>query len=187
MKLFGRTKKDEISVTDEDVREILKKLRKAIPEYKEYERLDNRDPTDRCYRVHLLTEMQEVTDIMKECHQLLIQAQVLATWSTVEQILGTLGTMTRMVESPDYRFSTFFETTVLEGIEVDIIYELENTTLEQLTTVKSKAIEARGRLKVLDIDGIGDDIISIGRDIGSAHHLISDRTELITSFEKISI
>lgn len=181
--MFGRKKKSADSSN-----ETLNSLRKEIHNYSDYDDVKNRDKTDRALRKYLYDIILELIDAYTAVQNHLMQGQLLSTWSASNQILTLLNELRTLLTSDVYRHSTFFETPdVSENIEISIIYLLESETILSLRAVLEKMKATAEKLANLDLYDIEKDIYSIKSEIDEIHQTISDRAELIASFEIVGL
>ena len=88
----------------------------------------------------------------------------------------------------DFLISTFFETPdVSEHLEISVLYLLESETILEMRSVKEKMDATTEKLQNLDLMDIEHDILNIKATIESVHLTISDRAELIASFEIVGL
>jgi hypothetical protein len=114
----------------------------------------------------------------------LMQGQLLSTWSASNQILTMLNDLRTLLTSDVYRHSTFFETPdVSENIEISVLYLLESETILEIRSIKEDIAKVSEKLTALDLFDIEKDIFSIKSNLEEVRTIISDRAELIASFE----
>ena len=176
-----------------------KPLVKLIPEYRAYGKVEDRLDTDKSIRNFLYSKMLELADHFTNTTTLLLQRQILELWRYSNDIKSWIGKINKFLTAKNndiYRHTTFFITPdVSEWIDIPVIYKLE-TDIILLTDSLNSNIEKLN----LDLDGVisGEEapdsvmsklsksIASIYQDVKKLHKLISDRAELISSFEIVA-
>ena len=113
-----------------------------------------------------------------------MQGQLLSTWAASNQILTMLNVLRSLLTSDVYRHSTFFETPdISENIEISVLYLLESETILEFRATKEDIQNVSKKLEALDLFDIEKDIFKIKSNIEEINTTISDRAELIASFE----
>ena len=114
----------------------------------------------------------------------LMQGQLLSTWPASNQILTMLSDLRTLLTSDVYRHSTFFETpNISDNIEISVLYLLESETILEIRSIKENVAEISKKLEDLDLLNIENEIFKIKSDVEAVNTTISDRAELIASFE----
>ncbi|MHA2027883.1 MAG: hypothetical protein ACW99A_12165 [Candidatus Kariarchaeaceae archaeon] len=164
--------------------ETLKSLRNNIKEYTGYDDVKNRTTTDKALRNYLYDLMLDLINSYSTVKNQLMQGQLLSTWSASNQILTMLNDLRTLLTSDVYRHSTFFETPdVSENIEISVLYLLESETILEIRSIKEDIAKVSEKLTALDLFDIEKDIFSIKSNLEEVRTIISDRAELIASFE----
>lgn len=167
--------------------ETLKSLRKAINGYVDYETLSARRQTDQVFRRYLVDLTLELRSIYSSIQNQLMQGQILSAWSASNQILKFLDETKKILVEDVYRHSTFFDTPdVSANLEISVLYILESETILELNSIKENMNRVIQRLQNLDLLDIEKDIYKIKTDISEVYQTISDRAELIASYEIIA-
>jgi hypothetical protein len=164
--------------------ETLKSLRNTIKDYAGYDDVRDRATTDKALRNYLYDLMLDLINSYSTVQNQLMQGQLLSTWSASNQILTKLNDLRTLLTSDVYRHSTFFETPdVSENIEISVLYLLESETILEIRSTKEDITKVSEKLTALDLFDIEKDIFSIKSNIEEISTTISDRAELIASFE----
>ena len=164
--------------------ETLKSLKNTIKDYEGYDNVKDRSRSDRALRNYLYDMILELINSYSIVQNQLMQGQLLSTWSASNQILTMLNDLRTLLTSDVYRHSTFFETPdISENIEISVLYLLESETILEFRSTKEDIHNASEKLTALDLLNIERDIYKIKSNIEEINTTISDRAELIASFE----
>lgn len=164
--------------------ETLKSLKNTIKDYEGYDNVKDRSQSDRALRNYLYDMILELINSYSIVQNQLMQGQLLSTWSASNQILTMLNDLRTLLTSDVYRHSTFFETPdISENIEISVLYLLESETILEFRSTKEDIQNASEKLEALDLLNIERDIYKIKSNIEEINTTISDRAELIASFE----
>ena len=164
--------------------ETLKSLKNYIKEYVGYDDVNDRTKSDKALRTHLYNFILELIDSYSVVQNQLMQGQLLSTWPASNQILNMLNSLRTLLTSDVYRHSTFFETPdISENIEISVLYLLESETILEIRQIRENVKLISKKLEDLDLLDIENDIFKVQSDIEAVQTTISDRAELIASFE----
>lgn len=164
--------------------ETLKSLRNTIKDYMGYDNVKDRSKSDRALRNYLYDMILDLINSYSIVQNQLMQGQLLSTWPASNQILTMLNELRTLLTSDVYRHSTFFETPdISENIEISVLYLLESETILEFRSTKEDIQNASRKLESLDLSNIERDIYKIKSNIEEISTTISDRAELIASFE----
>ncbi|MCE7733439.1 MAG: hypothetical protein GPJ54_01085 [Candidatus Heimdallarchaeota archaeon] len=164
--------------------ETLKSLKNTIKEYAGYDNVKDRSQSDRALRNYLYDMILDLINAYSNVQNQLMQGQLLSTWSASNQILTMLNDLRTLLTSDVYRHSTFFETPdISENIEISVLYLLESETILEFRSTKDDIQKVSEKLEALDLLDIERDIYRIKSNIEEINTTISDRAELIASFE----
>jgi hypothetical protein len=99
-----------------------------------------------------------------------------------------LNELRNLLTSDVYRHSTFFETPdVSDNLDLSVIYLLESETILSIQSTKDEMVSVLNKLEALELFEIEKDIFQIKQHIEEIKIIISDRAELIASFEIVGI
>lgn len=164
--------------------ETLKSLKNEINEYVGYDNVNDRSKSDNALRNYLYNIILELIDSYSVVQNQLMQGQLLSTWPASNQILNMFNNLRTLLTSDVYRHSTFFETPdISENIEISVLYLLESETILEMRQIKENVSLISKKLEDLDLLNIENDIFQIKNDVDAVNSTISDRAELIASFE----
>ena len=181
MGLFRRKKQEEFAESSE----IIKTIRRKVPEYKGYQEVQHRLESDRQFRSYIVRKLKDISNDFAEIVGKLIEVRMLNAWGTCDQILKELKEIEKRVRAPDYRHTTFFENPKLEGLDVSVIYILEQEAFQILDDIKVIAEEILGYLREASYEPIDSLISKASKLANQLIKLLNDRIELIASFEII--
>ena len=168
--------------------ETLKSLRNTMKGYIGYNEVRERGPTDKALRNYLYSLVLNMIDKYSQVQNQLMQGQLLSTWSSSNQILTMLTDLRNFLSSDVYRHSTFFETpNIFDNIEVSILYLLESETILEMRSLIDLMEKTAERLKNLDLTDIEQNILAIRDSVIEVKTTITDRAELIASFEIVGL
>ena len=172
-----------------------KSLVKKIPNYKGYNDVDDRLDTDKAIRNFLYQQLLEVIDLWTASSSMLMQQQITEGWRNSNLLTSILDKIKKLLIADNidiYRHSTFFETTdVSEWIDVSIIYTLESEMVFLLDTIKNEIVVINEKLSTpsrlpskkeltKEVLNLIEKLVS---DVNEIYVMISDRAELLASFE----
>ncbi|MHA2251559.1 MAG: hypothetical protein ACXAD7_14440 [Candidatus Kariarchaeaceae archaeon] len=184
--MFKRLRGQKVKATTDN--ETQNSLRKTIEDYIGYDDVKDRAKTDKGLRNFLYTILLDLIDTYSIVQNQLMQAQLLSTWSASNAILAMLNELRNLLTTDVYRHSTFFETpNVSENLEISVLYLLESETILTIKDVKENMLKVSQKLTDLDLFEIERDIFVIRDNIEEVKLTISDRAELIASFEIVGI
>jgi len=164
--------------------DTLKSLKNTIKNYAGYDDVKDRSQTDRALRNYLYDLILDLINAYSTVKNQLMQGQLLSTWAASNQILNMLNVLRSLLTSDVYRHSTFFETPdVSENIEISVLYLLESETILEFRATMEDVQNVSKKLEALDLFDIEKDIFKIKNNIEEINTTISDRAELIASFE----
>ncbi|OLS28813.1 MAG: hypothetical protein HeimC2_04140 [Candidatus Heimdallarchaeota archaeon LC_2] len=164
--------------------ETLKSLKNTLDGYEGYDNVKDRTKSDRALRTYLLNLMLDLIDSFSMVKNQLMQGQLLSTWPASNQVLTMLNDLRTLLTSDVYRHSTFFETpNISDNIEISVLYLLESETILEIRSIKENISTVSKKLEALDLLNIENEIFKIKSDIEAVNTTISDRAELIASFE----
>ncbi|MHA2090470.1 MAG: hypothetical protein ACW98K_06385 [Candidatus Kariarchaeaceae archaeon] len=168
--------------------ETLKALRKTIDSYIGYDDVNDRAQSDKSLRNLLYGYVLDLIDTYSLVQNQLMQGQLLSTWSASNAILAMLNDLRNLLTSDVYRHSTFFETPdVSDNLDLSVIYLLESETILSIQSTKDEMVSVLNKLEALELFEIEKDIFQIKQHIEEIKIIISDRAELIASFEIVGI
>ncbi|MDH5401033.1 MAG: hypothetical protein OEY49_00970 [Candidatus Heimdallarchaeota archaeon] len=166
--------------------QTLNGLRRAIPNYIGYDGLKERKSSDNAYRSFLYDKVIKLVDGYSAVQTHLMRNQLLSTWSISNEILNMLTQMRNILSTDVYRHSTFFDTAnVSDILDLSVIYVLESETIVTSSEVVDKVQIINDKLSNLELQNIEQDILATKSDIKEIYTIISDRAELIASFELV--
>ncbi len=184
--MFKRFKSKKESVKIED--DTLRSLRKTIDEYLGYDNVRERGQTDKALRNYLYNLILEMINTYSTIQTQLMQSQLLSTWTASNAIIAMLNELRSLLITDVYRHSTFFETPIVsENLEISVLYLLESETILTITDIKEKMESVIQKLEALELFEIERDIFQIKSNLEEVSLTISDRAELIASFEIVGI
>ncbi len=181
MGLFKRKKQEEFMETSE----VIKDIKRKIPEYKGYRDLEDRLETDKQFRSYIVKQLKDISNDFAEIVGKLIEVRMLNAWGTCDKILKEIKEIEKKVRAPDYRHTTFFENPRLEGLDISVIYILESEAFKILDDIKVIGEEILGYLREANYENIDQLISQVFQLTNNLIKLLNDRIELIASFEII--
>ena len=165
----------------------LNELRSFIDEYVDYEDQSDRTKTDKAVRHHLINQVLGLITEFSKIQNSLMKGQMLSTWSISNSIGETLKKLRGVLSVDVYRHSTFFESNdVSVLLELSVLYTLEHECILQLNKLKKDMQETNQRLENLDMFDMEGDIVGMRKAIRAVYKDLSDRAELIASFEIVN-
>ena len=167
--------------------QTLKELRSFIPDYVDYEDQSDRTKTDKAVRYHLINQVLGLITDFSVIQNSLMKGQMLSTWSISNSISETLKKIRAILGKDVYRHSTFFESSdVTILLELTVLYTLEHECILQLNKLKKEMVEINQRLDNLDMFDMEGDIVKMRSAIRAIYKDLSDRAELIASFQIVN-
>lgn len=185
--MFGKIFSGKEKNLDTD-NETLKSLRKTVEGYVGYNDVRNRKQTDEAIRKFFYERVLELINEYSKVQNQLMQSQMLSTWHASNEILSMLNELRTLLTTDVYRHSTFFETPdVSDSLELTVIYVLESETILEIRDIKDDTTKIYNKLIDIDLLDIEKEVFRVKNQIEEVKATISDRAELIASFELVGI
>ena len=181
MKIFKRKKQQTFA----EGSEVIKEIRKYISEYKGYDDVNYRLESDKMFRSGLVKKLRKISNNFAEIVGKLIEMRLLNAWGLCEKALKELKDVESKLTNPDYRHTTFFDNPNLEGLDITVIYVLETEAFTLLDDMEVLTEEIMGKLREASFDEIDQLVSRLVQLASSLVKLLTDRIELIASFEII--
>ncbi|MHA2503611.1 MAG: hypothetical protein ACXAE3_12160 [Candidatus Kariarchaeaceae archaeon] len=153
-----------------------------------YEDVKVRKATDEGIRKYWYDQTLLLIDEYSKVQNQLMQGQLLSTWPASNAILTMLNDLRTVLSTDKYRHSTFFETPdVSDSLDLEVIYVLESETILQLRDILDDIHKMSAKLRDLELLDIEKDVFAVKEYIEEVKTTITDRAELIASFELVGI
>jgi len=183
-KIFGSGKKK----SEETANATLQSLRTTIDNYIGYENVKNRKQTDQGIRKYWYDLVLQILDNYSKVQNELMKGQLLSTWPASNAIINNLKELRTLLSSDVYRHSTFFETPdVSDSLDIEVIYVLESETILEMRDILGEIEKVKKKLDEMELLDIEKDVFRIKDMVDEVNTTISDRAELIASFELVGI
>ncbi len=167
--------------------QTLNALRSFIDDYVDYDDQSDRAKTDKAVRHHLINQVLGLITDFSKIQNSLMKGQMLSTWSISNSTGETLKKLRAILSADVYRHSTFFESSdVSILLELTVLYTLEHECILQLNKLKKEMTEVNEKLVNLDMFDMEGDIIKMRNAVRAVYKDLSDRAELIASFEIVN-
>jgi hypothetical protein len=181
--VFRRGNKKELKYVDETQKSLVNK----VPNYKGYENVKDRNPTDKAIRKYLSLKVDENINLFSTVTQKLLQHQILSTWKYSDEIKQKLEQLAKTLNAKDtdiYRHSTFFDTPkVEEWIDIPVLYILESEMIIICDSLRRSLTNLLDQLLGDNLSDVESKIKSVRADVSELHTMVLDRAELLASFE----
>ncbi len=188
--MFGKKKDTANSTLSDAPSEALKILRANIEGYLGYKALEYRKKTDIAFRTKLINILRETGDMMSQVHELLIHSQLLTSWGPAGITIKTISDLRKDGKNTDYKYSTFFDVTDVEGehgIDLSILYLLEIDILDNSEELKDKITEIKVSLEEMMLDTVEIGIANLMNLSKNVYERFNERNELLRAFEKMKL
>ena len=172
-------------------------LVESVEGYRSYDVRDDRHKTDTAIRKHLLSSIAKIVELQAKSATFLLTKKILGGWHASNETDKYLASLKKLLDIKNvdiYRHTTFFMTSdISPWIDVPVIYDLEVEMIlltETLFTSLTQLIEALSLFQLTPESATQPELealaIKVAKNVKTLYSMVSERAELLSSFEIVT-
>ncbi len=172
---------------DKEVEKKIKKdkkyLKKTMKEYSGYQKIENREQSEKAMKKLIINELKTFSDDLKKVHDKAISDYNISIWEDIDSLLSDLEVQILKIKTLDYGDTTFFSSPKLKDLNPDYLYVLDAKLVKKLKDIEVE--DSDKSVKEEQINQTKENIKKIAKRLETVKKLYKMREKTIKEYKKV--